>query len=160
MVVCCRFSVDRCVNYPCLCLCLGFALHIIKTRPLRRTTLQARQIVFTDARTFMTSSTNNKQLTTHNPSARSSCKLWVVGCRLRKLFISIYYPASCLVIRSHLNRYPISRKYANMVHSHFSCQVRKDFTLIFIELYPKKGVWQRLDNEAFLSYGFLIGHKR
>src|SRR3989338_3109586 len=76
------------------------------------------------------------------------------------LFITIYYPAPRLVIWRHFDRHAISHKNADMVHAHFPCQMRKDFPLILIKLYAKKGVWQRLRNEAFLPYGFLVGHKR
>ena len=41
---------------PCLCLCLGME-QITRTTPLRCTILHLTQIFFTDARTFMTSST-------------------------------------------------------------------------------------------------------
>jgi hypothetical protein len=42
-------------DQPCRCLWRGSVLQITRTAPRRRTTLQLRQIFFTDARTFIIS---------------------------------------------------------------------------------------------------------
>ncbi len=49
---CVTQSLNKRPYYPCRCLCRG-SLQITRTLPLRRITLQSRQIFFTEARTFI-----------------------------------------------------------------------------------------------------------
>lgn len=47
------------VDMPCLCLCLGFAVHNTYTRPRRFTVRQNSHIFFTEDRTFMITEKQN-----------------------------------------------------------------------------------------------------
>jgi len=93
-----------------------------RTTPLRLTILHFLQIFFTDACTFMENLVFNQSLfgAEHDPCARK-------------------------VIGSQLHCHLVTRKYANVVHTHLSRNVPEHNVPIF-KFYPEGGIWQVFNN--------------
>lgn len=68
-------EIARALYQPCLCLCLGFFLHITYTLPFRLTTLHPSHMGFTEERTFMPRERSGVRVST----AVARCTAGVVG---------------------------------------------------------------------------------
>ena len=73
-----------------------------------------------------------------------------------RLLVAIRNATSCEVIWRELYLHLVARKDTDVVHSHLSGDMRQNFVTV-LELYPKHGVRQGLEDRSFEQNGVVFG---
>src|SRR6266850_8284207 len=126
-------------RYPWRCLWRGF-LQMIRTTPLRRTTLQCSQIFVTDALTF---------ISTPTPSAGPKSA--------PRLLVPVDDPPAIEIVGRELNRHLVPGQNLDEVHPHLARDMGQDAVPV-LQLHPKHRVRERLDDRAFDLDAFFFRH--
>src|SRR5215813_14189706 len=117
---------------PCRCLC-RLSLQITRTTRLRRMILQSRQILFTDASTFMFGPfLQVSSRPEHNAAARK-------------------------VVGGELYRHFVARQDPDVVHAHLARDMAEHDVAVF-ELHPEGRIRQGLHDLALHLYRFFLRH--
>src|SRR5882762_26716 len=114
--------------YPWRCLWRGF-LQMMRTTPLRRTTLQCSQILVTDALTF-------------------------IAC---SLLVSVDDPPARQIVGRELHRHFVSGQNLDEVHAHLARDMRQHFVAV-LQLHAKHRVRERLDDGSLDLDAFFFCH--
>src|SRR5205809_2068112 len=115
-------------SQPCRCLWRGF-LQMMRTTPLRRTTLQCSQIFVTDALTFIA----------------------------RSLLVPVDDPPAIQVVGRELHRHFVSGQNLDEVHAHLARDMRQHFVAV-LQLHAKHRVRERLDDGSLDLDSFFFRH--
>src|SRR6267143_1204984 len=131
--------------YPWRCLWRGF-LQMMRTTPLRRTTLQCSQILVTDAFTFIAAS----------PGAIPPPRRLPPRGR-RAVLVSIDDPPAIQIVGRQLHRDLVPGQDLDEVHPHLARDVRQHLMAV-LQLHSEHRVRERLDDGALDLDAFFFRH--